>query len=39
MGDSDKSVVVVVAADFVNNIEDVAVVPSVPSKLLVETSV
>ena len=39
VGDSDKSVVVVVAAAFVNNIDDIAVVLPVSSTLLVETSV
>ena len=39
VGGSDKSVVVVVPAAFVNNIDDIAVVLPVPSNLLVETSV
>ena len=39
VGDSDKCVVVVVAAAFVNNIDDIAVVLPVSSTLLVETSV
>ena len=39
VGDSDKRVVVVVAAAFVDNIDDIAVVLPVPSNPLVETSV
>ena len=38
VGDGDKSVDVVVAAAFVNSIDDIAVVLPVPSNLLVETS-